>query len=134
MRHRDPLSMSAEKVVEMATIEGARAIGMEDEIGSIEAGKKADMVIFDPYECVKAVPLHNPCSTLVYSASLKNITDVYVDGRGVMEKGVILTVEDEKAELRAAQKAAEELCVRGNITNRLEGHKWNDTYRKYERQ
>lgn len=51
-----------------------------------------------------------------------------------MEKGVILTVEDEKAELRAAQKAAEELCVRGNITNRLEGHKWNDTYRKYERQ
>ena len=89
---RDPLSMSAEKVVEMATIDGARAIGMEDEIGSIEAGKKADMVIFDPYECVKAVPLHNPCSTLVYSASLKNITDVYVDGRGVMEKGVILTV------------------------------------------
>lgn len=131
---RDPLSMSAEKVVEMATIDGARAIGMEDEIGSIEAGKKADMVIFDPYECVKAVPLHNPCSTLVYSASLKNITDVYVDGRAVMEKGVILTVEDEKAELRAAQKAAEELCVRGNITNRLEGHKWNDTYRKYERQ
>lgn len=73
-------------------------------------------------------------STLVYSASLKNITDVYVDGRAVMEKGVILTVEDEKTELRAAQKAAEELCVRGNITNRLEGHKWNDTYRKYERQ
>ena len=35
---------------------------------------------------------------------------------------------------RQAQKAAEELCVRGNITNRLEGHKWNDTYRKYERQ
>lgn len=131
---RDPLSMSAEKVVEMATIDGARAIGMEKEIGSIEAGKKADMVIFDPYECVKAVPLHNPCSTLVYSASLKNITDVYVDGRAVMEKGVILTVEDEKTELRAAQKAAEELCVRGNITNRLEGHKWNDTYRKYERQ
>ena len=44
---RDPLSMSAEKVVEMATIDGARAIGMEKEIGSIEAGKKADMVIFD---------------------------------------------------------------------------------------
>lgn len=97
------------------------------------ANKKADLVIFDPYECIKAVPLHNPCSTLVYSASLKNITDVYVDGRAVMEKGAILTVEDEKTELKAAQRAAEELCVRGNITNRLEGHKWNNTYRAYER-
>ena len=107
---------------------------MEKEIGSIEAGKKADLVIFDPYECVKAVPMHNPCSTLVYSASMKNITDVYVDGAPVMEKGVILTVADELAELKAAQKAAEDLCVRGHITNRLDGHKWNETYRKYERQ
>ncbi len=130
---RDPLSMTAEKVVEMATIDGARAVGLEKEIGSLEAGKKADLVVFDPYECVKAVPLHNPCSTLVYSASLKNITDVMVDGREIMKDGVILTVKDEKAELKAAQKAAEDLCVRGHITNRMEGHKWNDSYRKYEK-
>ena len=125
--------MTAEKVVEMATIDGARAVGLEKEIGSLEAGKKADLVVFDPYECVKAVPLHNPCSTLVYSASLKNITDVMVDGREIMKDGVILTVKDEKAELKAAQKAAEDLCVRGHITNRMEGHKWNDSYRKYEK-
>ena len=131
---RDPLSMSAEKVVEMATIDGARAVGLEQEIGSLEAGKKADLVVFDPYACGKAVPLHNPCSTLVYSASLQNITDVMVDGRVIMERGKILTVEDEAKELRAAQKAAEDLCERGHITNRLGGHKWNDTYRKYERQ
>ena len=42
-----------------------------------------------------------------------------------MEDGRILTVEDEKRELRAAQQAAEELCIRGGITNRLEGHRWN---------
>ena len=52
---RDPLSMSAEKVLEMATIDGARAIGLDKEIGSLEAGKKADLVIFDPYECPKAI-------------------------------------------------------------------------------
>lgn len=130
---RDPLSMTAEKVVEMATIDGARAIGMEDEIGSLEAGKKADLVIFDPYECAKAVPLHNPCSTLVYSASLKNITGVMVDGKELMRDGVLLTVADEKEELKKAQKIAEGLCEKGRITNRMEGHKWNDSYRKYER-
>ncbi|MCB7317872.1 amidohydrolase family protein [Lacrimispora sp. 210928-DFI.3.58] len=122
---RDPLSITAEKVVEMATIDGARALGLEKEIGSLEPGKKADLVVFDPYECVKAVPLHNPCSTLVYSSSLKNIVHVMVDGRFIMEDGRILTVEDEKRELRAAQQAAEELCIRGGITNRLEGHRWN---------
>ena len=79
--------MSAEKVVEMATIDGARAIGMENEIGSIEAGKKADMVIFDPYECVKAVPLHNPCSTLVYSASLKEYYRCVCGRQGSHGKG-----------------------------------------------
>ena len=77
----------------------------KEEIGSIEAGKKADMVIFDPYECVKAVPLHNPCSTLVYRVIKEHYRRV-CGRQGVMEKGVILTVEDEKTELRAAQKAS----------------------------
>ena len=130
---RDPLSMTAEKVVELATIDGARAVGLEKEIGSLETGKKADLVIFDPYECAKAVPLHNPCSTLVYSASMKNITGVLVDGREIMRDGVILTVDDEKKVLREAQQCAENLCIRGGITNRMEGHKWNDSYRKYEK-
>lgn len=126
---KDPLSMSAEKVLEMATIDGARAVGMEDEIGSLEAGKKADLVIFDPLECPKAIPMHNPVSTLVYSASLKNIVGMLVDGKTIMENGVIKTVQDEKKILRSAQKCAEDLCVRGNITNRREGHAWNSLYR-----
>ena len=61
-------------------------------------------------ECVKAVPLHNPCSHPGVLRVIKNITDVYVDGRAVMEKGVILTVEDER-QSQAAQKAAEELSA-----------------------
>ena len=125
---RDPLAMTAEKVLEMATIDGARALGMEDEIGSLEAGKKADLVIFDPLECPKAIPMHNPVSTLVYSASMKNIVGAMVDGKVVMENGVITTVKDEKEIYRKVQKCAEDLCERGRITNRREGHKWNRSF------
>ena len=125
---RDPLAMTAEKVLEMATIDGARALGMEDEIGSLEAGKKADLVIFDPLECPKAIPMHNPVSTLVYSASMKNIVGAMVDGKVVMENGVITTVKDEKEIYRKVQKCAEDLCERGHITNRREGHKWNRSF------
>ena len=125
---RDPLAMTAEKVLEMATIDGARALGMEDEIGSLEAGKKADLVIFDPLECPKAIPMHNPVSTLVYSASMKNIVGAMVDGKVVMENGVITTVKDEKDIYRKVQKCAEDLCERGHITHRREGHKWNRSF------
>ena len=125
---RDPLAMTAEKVLEMATIDGARALGMEDEIGSLEVGKKADLVIFDPVECPKAIPMHNPVSTLVYSASMKNIVGAMVDGKVVMENGVITTVKDEKEIYRRVQKCAENLCERGHITNRREGHKWNRSF------
>ena len=109
---RDPLAMTAEKVLEMATIDGARALGMEDEIGSLEAGKKADLVIFDPLECPKAIPMHNPVSTLVYSASMKNIVGAMVDGKVVMENGVITTVKDEKRST-ARCRSAPRTCVSG---------------------
>ena len=125
---RNPLAMSAEKVLEMATIDGARAVGLDKEIGSLEAGKKADLVIFDPLECPKAIPMHNPVSTLVYSSSIKNIVGAMVDGKMLMENGVITTVKDEKEIYRKVQKCAEDLCERGGITNRREGHKWNRTY------
>lgn len=125
---RDPLAISAEKVLELATIDGARALGMEDEIGSLEAGKKADLVIFDPYQCPKAIPMHNPVSTLVYSSSIQNITGVMIDGRVIMKDGMIVRVKDEKEVYRAIQNCAEDLCVRGNITNRREGHRWMNPY------
>jgi len=65
---RDPTAITAEKILEMATIDGARALGLESEIGSIEPNKKADLVILN-FKNPRAVPVHNPISTLVYSAS-----------------------------------------------------------------
>ncbi len=120
----NPMVITAEKVLEMVTIDGARAIGMEDEIGSLETGKKADFVIFNPYRSPKAVPLHNPVSTLVYASSMQNIESVAVDGRFLLKDGEITVLPDENAILHQAQAAAERLCERGNITNRREGHSW----------
>ncbi|MCD8369994.1 MAG: amidohydrolase [Clostridiales bacterium] len=120
----NPAAVTAEKVLEMATIDGARCLGMEAEIGSLEKGKKADFVIFNPYLSPKAVPLHNPVSALVYSSTMRNIESVAVDGRFLMRDGVILSMPNEEKILREGQKAAENLCVRGGITNRMEGHRW----------
>lgn len=125
---RDPLAISAEKVLELATIDGAKAIGLEEEIGSLEVGKKADLVIFNPTLTPKSIPLHNPVSTLVYSSSMSNIEGMMVDGRIIMEDSKILTVKDEKEMLMKVQETADKLCVRGSITNRREGHTWNSLY------
>ena len=119
----DPMAVTAEKVLEMATIDGARSIGMEEEIGSIEVGKKADLVFFDPAASQKSTPMHNPVSTLVYSSGMQNITDVMVDGRMVLKSGHLTTASDESI-IANGQRAAEGLCRRGKITNRGEGHKW----------
>jgi len=121
---RNPTVITAEKVLEMATIDGARSIGLDHETGSLEAGKKADFVIFNPYLSPKSVPMHNPVSTLVYSSTMQNIESVAVDGHFVLRDGKITGVEDEGKVLRKGQKTAEKLAERGNITNRGEGHKW----------
>ena len=105
---RDPKIITAQKVLEMATIDGARSIGMENEIGSLEIGKKADMFIFDPSLSAKSTPMHNPVSTLVYSSSASNIETVIIDGEIVMEDSKILGI-DEKDFYRKTQKMSVEL-------------------------
>ena len=51
-----------------------------------------------------------------------------VDGQVIVKDGIIVRVKDEKEVYRSVQRCAEDLCVRGNITNRREGHKWNSVY------
>ena len=108
---KNPKIISAEKVLEMATIEGAKALGMEDEIGSIKIGKKADLFIFNPVLASKSTPMHNPISTLVYSSSERNVETVIIDGNIVLENGQIVGI-DEQAFCKDAQKIALELAER----------------------
>ncbi|MDR1862393.1 MAG: amidohydrolase [Treponema sp.] len=120
--HRDPTIMTAEKVLEMATIDGARCLGMEDAIGSLETGKKADLFIFNPFRSAKAVPMHHPVSTLVYSSSQANVETLIVDGRILMEDGKV-TVADEDAILKKADEAALALSERAG-TLHLRKRRW----------
>lgn len=89
--HRDPTVMTAEKVVEMATIDGAHAVGLGSEIGSIEPGKKADIIVIDASGSAMT-PIHDPVSALVYSALGHEVVDVMVDGRFVVCGGAMLGV------------------------------------------
>jgi len=76
----DPTMLPAEKAFRMATIEGAKALGMEKEIGSLEAGKRADFITIST-AAPHAVPAHDPYSMLVYSLKAADVRDVVIEGR-----------------------------------------------------
>jgi 5-methylthioadenosine/S-adenosylhomocysteine deaminase len=90
--HRwDPTILNAQKVLDLATIEGATALGADREIGSIETGKKADVILLDG-KSPNLTPIHEKdriVSDLVYSASAGNVHTTIVDGRVLMENGII---------------------------------------------
>lgn len=107
---RDPTVITAEKVAEMATIDGARAVGLEDEVGSLEVGKKADLIVLD-FNNPFAGPVHHPVSTLVYSAIGNEVVTSIIDGEIIMHEGQVRTMDEEEV-LRAAQDAADGLAER----------------------
>ena len=92
---RDATAVSAEKAVRMATAGGACALGMDHAIGTLELGKKADIVLFDP-DKLKSIPMHDPLATIVYSSSAENIDTTIVDGNIVFRQGVFSCGIEEK--------------------------------------
>jgi len=97
----DPSIMPPETVIEMASIYGAKACGWDNEIGSIEQGKKADIVLVDLRK-PHLFPLHNPISQIVYAANGSDVDTVIVDGKILMQNRVVKTV-DERQILEEAQ-------------------------------
>lgn len=85
----DPTAMNARTVLELATIRGAEAIGMDKEIGSLEIGKQADLIIVNT-NSPHLLPIYHPASVLVYSASGADVTDVMIDGKLVVKNRRIL--------------------------------------------
>jgi 5-methylthioadenosine/S-adenosylhomocysteine deaminase len=77
----------------MATIDGAKAIGLRDQIGSIEVGKKADIVIFD-MKHANTTPLNRPHSQIVYCAKSHNVDTVIIDGKIVMQNQKITSINE----------------------------------------
>jgi 5-methylthioadenosine/S-adenosylhomocysteine deaminase len=96
----DPKVLSAEQAFEMATIRGARALHMEKKIGSLEVGKRADIVIIDS-DAINEVPSYNVYSQLVYSAKAADVRSVVVEGRVLMLNRRLLTLDEPSIRMRA---------------------------------
>ncbi|MFH0946356.1 MAG: amidohydrolase family protein [Planctomycetota bacterium] len=108
-----PTTLPARTALELLTIGGARALGMEQEIGSIEPGKRADLVEFDLHQ-PHIVPAADPYSQLIYAADRSDITRVYVDGEVVVEHGQPLFCDPGQV-LEAATQSANTLATRAGL-------------------
>jgi 5-methylthioadenosine/S-adenosylhomocysteine deaminase len=115
IKYRDPTIMPAWEVLRMATIEGAQAIGLGEEIGSLEAGKQADLILVDLREPnlspILDSPIRNIVPNLVYAATGREVRLVMVAGQVLVREGVVQTADE--ATIRAtAQEQAQALAHR----------------------
>jgi 5-methylthioadenosine/S-adenosylhomocysteine deaminase len=104
---RDPRAVPAAAALEMATIGGARVLGMADRIGSLESGKRADLIVVR-MDAVRQTPLYDPISHLVYVTRGDDVETTIVNGRVLMEDRRVTTL-DEVAVLKEARESAEEV-------------------------
>jgi 5-methylthioadenosine/S-adenosylhomocysteine deaminase len=94
---------TARTFIRLATIHGARALGMEDEIGSLEPGKRADVIAVDLSSSPHMVPTADPYSALVHTANQKDVLATMVAGRMVFDRGDYSTVDKDRALARARE-------------------------------
>jgi 5-methylthioadenosine/S-adenosylhomocysteine deaminase len=100
----DPAVMDARTLVRMATINGARALGLEKVTGSLEAGKRADLIVIDLHK-PHLIPMYNPFSHLVYSARGHDVKHSIIDGQVVMEDRRLYTLDVEAIIERSKEKS-----------------------------
>ncbi len=104
----DPKALSSEETIAMGTINGARALGLEDEIGSIEVGKKADLILINREDANMTPDSACISSNIVYSANGSNVDTTICNGKILMENRKLTTL-DEKEIYRKARDAISEL-------------------------
>ena len=109
----DTTQIPPEKALELATIDGAKALGLDSEIGSLEVGKKADIVMYDTLR-PEWQSLFNPVNSLVYSADGRSVKTVIVDGNVVIEDYVPNFVDTEKL-IREVQDIGMDMMKRNNV-------------------
>lgn len=109
----DSEALRAEDVLEMATLRGAEALGLSDKVGSIEVGKRADLITIKYWD-PKLMPMNDPISHVVFAANGSHVQDVIVDGKVIMRDRKVLTL-DEDAVLREVELRSSELFKRTGI-------------------
>jgi 5-methylthioadenosine/S-adenosylhomocysteine deaminase len=92
---RDATVITAQQTLRMATIQGAESLWLEKRIGSLEVGKDADFIVVNANQSF-FYPKHNPVSHLVYSGSGRDVRDVYVQGKQILDNGQFKTIDEEK--------------------------------------
>jgi 5-methylthioadenosine/S-adenosylhomocysteine deaminase len=103
----DPRAIPAHAALEMATIDGARALGLDHQVGSLEAGKRADLIVV-AMTSARQTPMYDPLSHLVYATHGDDVTTTIVNGRVLMREKKVATL-DEAAVLAEARALAEKV-------------------------
>ena len=101
----NPTAVSAREALLMATREGAGCLNLESQIGSLEIGKKADIVLMN-FDAPHLTPLHNVVSHLVYSARASDVHSVIVDGKVLLKNGKFVELDAAKIQAEARRCAA----------------------------
>jgi 5-methylthioadenosine/S-adenosylhomocysteine deaminase len=104
--YKDPTVLPAQTVLKMATIDGAKALGLEKTVGSLEVGKKADVILID-FKKPHLTPVHDFYANIVYSASGSDVDTVIVDGKTLMENKNVKTLDEEEVVLKAQKTATD---------------------------
>ncbi|HUP44770.1 MAG TPA: amidohydrolase, partial [Thermoanaerobaculia bacterium] len=112
----DPKALTAREVLEMATIGGARVLGLAGKIGTLEKGKRADIAIID-LQNVRSQPVYSVESAIVYAASGSSVVTTIVDGRILMRRGRLLTIDEAEVIEKAKEYRAKILKSLKRIEN-----------------
>lgn len=113
--HRDPKLLPAETMIEMATIRGAEAVGLQGQIGSLEIGKKADFIAIKLKE-LHQLPSYDPVSTVVHATNARDVNLVVVDGKVLVEEGSLKTMNETEV-ISEALKAGKDVLERANLAD-----------------
>lgn len=114
VHRQDPEAAGARQLLKMSTIDGARILGLGDVTGSLEAGKRADVVRFDGNSFGAAV-VHDPYQQIVYGAGPESVADVWVDGRRLLEDGAFVSF-DPQSIVPKVRELARALARAGNLS------------------
>lgn len=107
VKTKNPTSITAYEILKMATIEGAKVLGLEDEIGTLEVGKKADM-IFIKTDKIHLCPENDVCANIAYSANGADVDTVMIDGNLIMQNRKMINI-NEKEVMKEVKKIAKRL-------------------------